>query len=83
MSFSVALGQVGFAVGGAIAGPLFAGPGYASNTILGAVAVLGMGIIVWLWVPEPKVDALGRHQDGSGGRRVEPFRAAPAPPPEL
>ncbi len=83
MSFSVALGQVGFAVGGAIAGPLFAGPGYASNTILGAVAVLGMGIIVWLRVPEPKVDALGRHQDGSGGRRVEPFRAAPAPPPEV
>lgn len=54
MSFTVALGQVGFALGGAVAGPLYAGPGYASNTVLGAVSVLGMGILVWLKVPEPR-----------------------------
>jgi predicted MFS family arabinose efflux permease len=71
MSFSVALGQVGFAVGGALAGPLFAGPGYWSNTLLGALAVLGMGIIVWLKVPEPRVDR--------DSRRVEPFRMERAP----
>lgn len=54
MSFTVALGQVGFALGGAIAGPLYAGPGYASNTVLAAAAVLGMGVLVWLKIPEPR-----------------------------
>ena len=53
MSLTVALGQVGFGLGGAVAGPLYAGYGYASNTILGAVSVLGMGLIVWFLVPEP------------------------------
>ncbi len=57
MSLTVALGQVGFGLGGAIAGPLYADLGYASNTVLGAVAVLGMGIMVWFLVPEPKADA--------------------------
>lgn len=54
MSLTVALGQVGFAVGGAVAGPLFAGQGYASNTVLGAASVLGMGLIVWFFIPEPR-----------------------------
>jgi predicted MFS family arabinose efflux permease len=53
MSLTVALGQVGFAVGGAVAGPLFAGRGYSSNTVLGAISVLGMGLIVWFFIPEP------------------------------
>lgn len=53
MSLTVALGQVGFAVGGAVAGPLFAQRGYASNTVLGAASVLGMGLIVWFFIPEP------------------------------
>jgi len=55
LSLTVALGQVGFAFGGAVAGPLFAHYGYWSNTILAAVSVLGMGIIVWLMVPEPEL----------------------------
>lgn len=53
MSLTVALGQVGFALGGAIAGPLFAGVGYFSNTVLGAAFVLAMGVIVWFFIPEP------------------------------
>jgi predicted MFS family arabinose efflux permease len=53
MSLTVALGQMGFALGGAIAGPLFAGAGYSSNAVLGAVFVLGMGLIVWYKIPEP------------------------------
>jgi predicted MFS family arabinose efflux permease len=53
MSLTVALGQMGFAVGGALAGVLFAGRGYASNTVLGAVSVLAMGLIVWYAIPEP------------------------------
>jgi predicted MFS family arabinose efflux permease len=35
MSLTVALGQVGFALGGAVAGPLFADVGYFSNTSSG------------------------------------------------
>ena len=54
MSLTVALGQVGFALGGAVAGPLFADVGYFSNTALGAVSVLAMGLIVWFFVPEPE-----------------------------
>jgi predicted MFS family arabinose efflux permease len=54
MSLTVALGQMGFALGGAIAGPLYAGVGYFSNAILGALFVLGMGLIVWYRIPEPR-----------------------------
>ncbi len=53
MSLTVALGQVGFALGGAVAGPLYADIGYGSNTALSAVFVLIMGLIVWFFVPEP------------------------------
>jgi predicted MFS family arabinose efflux permease len=53
MSLTVALGQVGFALGGAVAGPLFAEVGYVSNTVLAAGSVLAMGLIVWFFVPEP------------------------------
>jgi predicted MFS family arabinose efflux permease len=56
MSLTIALGQVGFAVGAAVAGPLFVRYGYFSNTILGAVFVLAMGLIVWVAVPEPQGD---------------------------
>jgi predicted MFS family arabinose efflux permease len=54
MSLTVALGQLGFGLGGALAGPLYAEFGYASNTFIGAVSVLGMGLIVWFMVPEPQ-----------------------------
>jgi predicted MFS family arabinose efflux permease len=53
MSLAVALGQLGFGLGGALAGPLYAEFGYASNAFIGAVSVLGMGIMVWFLVPEP------------------------------
>ncbi len=68
MSLTVALGQVGFAVGGAVAGPLFAQRGYASNTVLGAVSVLGMGLIVWFFIPEPR--ASGQLVAGGDGLRA-------------
>jgi predicted MFS family arabinose efflux permease len=57
MSLAVALGQLGFALGGAVSGPLFAKVGYFSNTALGAVFVLGMGLIVWFFIPEPTLEA--------------------------
>jgi predicted MFS family arabinose efflux permease len=53
MSLTVALGQVGFGLGGAMAGLAYADLGYGSNTIIGAISVLGMGLIVWFLVPEP------------------------------
>lgn len=53
MSLAVALGQFGFGLGGALAGPLYAEFGYSSNAFIGAVSVLGMGIMVWFLVPEP------------------------------
>ena len=53
MSLMVALGQMGFALGGAVAGPLFANVGYFSNTLIGAAFVLSMGLIVWFFIPEP------------------------------
>jgi predicted MFS family arabinose efflux permease len=56
MSLTVALGQVGFALGGAVAGPLFAEVGYRSNAMLGAVFVLAMGLIVWHFIPEPRTE---------------------------
>ncbi|MGY8778819.1 MAG: MFS transporter [Longimicrobiales bacterium] len=55
MSLTVALGQLGFALGGAIAGPLFANVGYGSNTVVAAGSILAMGLIVWFFVPEPHV----------------------------
>ena len=54
MSLTVALGQVGFGLGGALAGPFYADFGYFSNTVIGAISVLGMGLMVWFLVPEPK-----------------------------
>ena len=53
MSLTIALGQVGFAVGAAAAGPLYSRFGYGSNTIVGAAAVLVMAAIVAYLVPEP------------------------------
>ncbi len=53
MSLTVAQGQVGFGLGGALAGPVYAAFGYAGNTLIGAISVLGMGLIVWFMVPEP------------------------------
>jgi len=54
MSLTVALGQLGFALGGAVSGPLFAKMGYVSNTLLSAVFMLAMGLIVWFRIPEPQ-----------------------------
>jgi len=54
MSLTVALGQLGFALGGMTAGPVFSGVGYFANTIMGAVFVLGMGLVVWFFIPEPR-----------------------------
>lgn len=72
LSLTVALGQVGFGLGGAVAGPFYAGLGYGSNTVIGAVAVLAMGLIVWRFVPEPEEE-----ESASAGAEVPGSAAAP------
>ena len=57
MSMTIALGQIGFAVGAAAAGPLYSRFGYGSNTVVGAAAVLIMAGIVGYLVPEPELYA--------------------------
>ena len=57
MSFTVALGQAGFALGAALAGPLYTRFGYGSNTVVGAASVLFMAAIVAYLVPEPVPDS--------------------------
>jgi predicted MFS family arabinose efflux permease len=69
MSLTVALGQVGFALGSGVAGPLFAHIGFASNSTLGACFVLAMGLIVWFRIPEPRPGPLvadGGSREGAG-----------------
>ena len=55
MSLLVAIGQVGYGLGGSIAGPLYSVEGYASNTYFGAAAIFLTAIIVWKFVPEPEL----------------------------
>jgi predicted MFS family arabinose efflux permease len=76
MSLTVALGQVGFAAGGALAGPLFT-IGYWTNSLLGAVSVLGMGLIVWFKVPEP------RSGGSLGPADTPPVPESPSPEPTI
>ena len=54
MSLTVALGQVGFALGAMVAGYFYSTWGFAGNTVVGAAAVLCMGWIVWARLPEPE-----------------------------
>jgi len=68
MSLTIALGQVGFGLGGALAGPLYADLGYESNALIGAVSVLGMGLMVWFLVPEPGLERPSGRMEGGGPR---------------
>ncbi len=52
MSLSVAIGQLAMGIGASAAGYLFTDLGYASNSVLGAVAMLLLSILVWRLIPE-------------------------------
>ena len=56
MSLLVAIGQVGYGIGGTIAGPAYVSQGYLSNTLIGAAMILGMALIVWKYLPEPELN---------------------------
>lgn len=55
MSLLISIGQIGNALGGAIAGPLYEASGYSSNAIISAFTMLLMAFIVWKFVPEPEL----------------------------
>lgn len=55
MSLTIALGQIGLGLGGAAAGIIYTGLGFASNTFFGAASVLLMAFLVWRFIPEPEL----------------------------
>ena len=55
MSLTIALGQVGMGLGGALAGPIYSNLGFFSNTIFGSLSVVLMAALVWWLIPEPKL----------------------------
>lgn len=55
MSFTAALGQAGLGLGGALAGFSYATTGYIGNTVIGALAIMGTGWLIWRHVPETLV----------------------------
>ncbi len=56
MSLLVAIGNIGSGIAGAIAGPLFEFIGYFANTLFGTFTIILTAIIVWKYVPEPKLN---------------------------
>jgi predicted MFS family arabinose efflux permease len=70
LSLTVALGQVGFALGGVIAGPAYSRLGYASNTIGGAACMLVMAFLVWRFLPEPGSNSSAGAGDAAASAQV-------------
>jgi predicted MFS family arabinose efflux permease len=56
MSLTIALGQMGMGLGGAVAGIAYTGAGYLSNTLFGALSVLMMAVLIWRFIPEPRLN---------------------------
>jgi predicted MFS family arabinose efflux permease len=52
ISTSIAMGQMGMAIGGMIAGFCYHNVGFFLNTIMGALAVLSVGILIAVKIPE-------------------------------
>ena len=55
MSLMISIGQIGYGLGGAISGPAYVKYGYVSNTYIGTVIVIAMGLIIWKFLPEPEL----------------------------
>jgi len=53
MSLTVAMGQLGYSLGGALSGPLYSNSGYGANTLWASLVVLCAGLVVWYRIPEP------------------------------
>ncbi len=53
LSLAIAVGQVGFGLGAALAGLTFTTYGYLSNTVLAATSIVLMAVVVQYFLPEP------------------------------
>ena len=53
MSLAIAIGQLGFGFGSAIAGITYSEQGYFSSTVAASIAMALMAIVVWMAMPEP------------------------------
>jgi predicted MFS family arabinose efflux permease len=53
MSLTSACGQTGFALGGSLAGYVYATLDYGACTAFSAASVVAMGLLVWRFLPEP------------------------------
>ncbi len=56
ISLTVAVGQIGFGLGGAAAGLSYDRFGFSSNALLSAIAVLVTVALVWRFLPEPRAE---------------------------
>ncbi|MEJ7616392.1 MAG: MFS transporter [Pyrinomonadaceae bacterium] len=70
MSLTIALGQTGFAVAGAVSGIIYTRYGYGGNTIVAAICVILMALLVWRYLPEPQPEAQRQNTGGDAGRCV-------------
>ncbi|MEM9997935.1 MAG: MFS transporter [Bacteroidota bacterium] len=52
MSLTIAIGQVGFAVGSAVAGTLYAGIGFPMSAIIAGGLAIAAAMLVWVGLPE-------------------------------
>lgn len=57
MSLTVSLGQIGFASGAALAGIVYARFGFQASTFFGAGVVLFVAVLIWRFLPEPKLNS--------------------------
>ena len=58
LALSMAVSQVGFALGSAVAGLIYMEVGYAGDALVGACASIVAGLLVLLLVPEPPRDTM-------------------------
>jgi predicted MFS family arabinose efflux permease len=56
VAFDFAIGQVGFGLGGVVAGPMYEHLGFLAVAAAGSVAAAGMAVVVGLGVPEVQGD---------------------------
>ena len=63
LSLAIAVGQVGFGIGSAMAGLTFTQYGYLSNTILAATSIVLMAVVVYFFLPEPALASDGLPSD--------------------
>ncbi|XVH33299.1 MFS transporter (plasmid) [Haloferacaceae archaeon DSL9] len=68
MSLSMAVGQLGFGIGGALAGPLYVITGYAGTVVVAAATGLLLVPLAWRYFPDA-VDAAGEDERAMAERR--------------